>query len=495
MTDIVKSILSYNDKETLRLRVTELEAKETAVVKSIRDEKTKNKIYYFTRPNPPQEDLLNAWADTDLSVFTFTGGNRSGKTTIGCILAICTAIGAFPWNNRKIRFPHRKPRKIRIIGQDWESHIKTVVIPTLKEWWPDKRPFITKKNNVGAEHFWTDEQTGSTIEIMSNNQDADVHEGWNGDLIYYDEPPRREIRVANARGLVDRNGREVFCMTLLKEAWVDQDVIKATLEDGRPDPSIFNVHAEIYDNIGFGLTAEGVDLFAKKLKPEERDARLKGVPSYMSGLICPKFRRETHIKHPPKDIPLDWILDIAIDFHPSKEWAVLFRAIDSRNFHYIIDEIWEHGSWKAIGEKIVRKIKHYGLRVNNIIIDPLAKGDKNSDLHEESVYDKLYDLFSAYGYSLSVACKDKEGGIYTINDLLMTENEMPALFFYDRLRRTIMEIEGWMYDEKGKPVKDTDDMMENLYRLCLLNTIYEEPDDIDESDHQPPVAVNNVTGY
>ena len=70
---------------------------------------------------------------------------------------------------------------------------------------------------------------------MSNNQDSDVFEGWDGDLIVWDEPPKRNIRVACARGLIDREGRELYNMTLLKEAWISQEVIKATNEDGSPD--------------------------------------------------------------------------------------------------------------------------------------------------------------------------------------------------------------------------------------------------------------------
>lgn len=497
MTQSAKEILERDESESLRVRAMDLEAKETSVIRAIQKDKEENKIYHFRTPNPPQKELLDAWLDWYLKVFTFTGANRIGKTTIGTVLAYCTMFGFFPWSRQKMKFPHRKPRKVRYIGQDWEKHIMRVVTPALKEWWPKQRPLSIRKNNVGAEAFLVDEETGSSLEIMSNKQDADLHEGWEGDLIVYDEPPKRDIRVANARGLVDRNGRELFCMTLLKEAWVDQEVIKARLEDGAPDPTVFNVHGEIYDNVGFGLTQEGVELFSKKLKPEERDARLLGVPSYMSGLVLPQFSRQTHIlKSPPAKIPLDWILDIHIDFHPSKPWAVIFKAVDARGFHYIIDEIWDNGSWKAIGEETIRRIRATGCRVSNIIIDPLSKGDKNSDLNEESVFDKLHDLFYSYGYSLRTASKDKSGGIHIIQGLLITENKMPALFFFPNLKRTIMEIEGWMYDDKGIPLKENDDMVEGLYRLCLLDTQYEEMEDEDENDyHYQREEVNQITGY
>jgi hypothetical protein len=429
----------------------------------------------FRGMNPKQKLLFDAFRNPEYKVFTFTGGNRSGKTTSLVVYGICAMVGRWLWDGEPIKFGHGHPRKVRYVGQDWEKHIKTVVEPALKMWWPKGRKVKTTKNNVGVESLWLDEETGSTLEIMSNKQESDLHEGWDGDLVLYDEPPRREIRVANARGLVDRAGREVFGMTLLKEAWVDREVIKALMPDGSPDTSVFNVHAEIYDNLGFGLDKEGIDQFAKTLTEDEKEARLYGKPSYLSGLIYGKFSRATHVRKLGA-VPLDWIVDVSIDFHPSKPWAILFLATDKRGFKWVIDEIWQHGSWKVIGEEIVRRFKRYNYRVGTIIIDPLSKGDEQSDLHEESVYRKMQDFFRVYGYDLFTASKDKDGGIHMVNDLLMTENEMPALFFRSTLKRTIMEIEGYMIDPAtGRPSKEDDDFMENLYRLVLLGTEWYEP--------------------
>ena len=387
---------------------------------------------------------------------------------------------------------------MRLIGQDWEKHIKTVIEPALEEWWPQAYRVEKKKNNVGVNALWTDVKTKSTLEIMSNGTESELHEGWMGDLILYDEPPKRDIRVANARGLVDRQGREFFCMTLLKEAWVDREVIKARNPDGTPDRSVFNVHATSYDNIGYGITQDGLDQFAKTMRPEERDSRLNGIPSYMHGIVLPNFRRERNLRKRFK-VPLDWIVDVAIDFHPSKEWAVLFMATDGRGFKYLVDEIWSHGSWKTIGEDVVRKLKSYGCRVNNIIIDPLAKGDAQSDLAGESVFDKLATLFMAYGYCMMTASKDKENGIVMLNDLLFSQNEMPGLFVFDDLKRVPYEMEGWMYDDTGKPSKIEDDMVENLYRLVLLGTQYSPPGDDDDLNDRSRRGGNNgrnrITGY
>ena len=342
--------------------------------------------------NPLQAELLEAWGERVYKVFTYTGSNRLGKTTILVIIAISIMVGKWLWNGQKIWFPHRYSRKLRIVGQDWEKHIKAVLTPEIAKWWPKSRQMTPKKNQVGAVSLYTDEVTGSTLEIMSNKQEADLHEGWSGDFVGYDEPPKREIRVANARGLIDRLGRELFCMTLLKEAWVDREIIKARNKDGSPDMTVFNVHGEITDNVGFGITEEGVEQFAKTLTEDEKKARLKGIPSYRQGIIYKDFSRKKHLKKRFR-IPTHWIIDISIDIHPRERQAILFMATSPQNMRYLVEEVWEYGDGTWVGDEIVRRVNHSAYRVNEIIIDPLAKGDSNQDT---TTYKKIQNVLSRH---------------------------------------------------------------------------------------------------
>ena len=480
------------NKTQLKERLKALELKESKILASMVSYKEDNKLEFFTRPNPLQEKLLKAWDNPYYKVFTFTGGNRIGKTTIGAVLAQSTAFGEYLWNGKKLTFPHNKPRKIRYIGQDWERQIKAVVIPELEKWWPKNRPLKKKKNSQGVEALWTDVISGSTIEILSNGQESDLHEGWKGDLIIYDEPPRRDIRVANARGLVDRVGRELFCMTLLKEAWVDREVIRAVDENGRPDMTVFNVHGDIYANVGFGITEEGVKQFAKTLTDEEKDARLKGIPSYMSGLVYPQYDRKTHLIDRFK-VPIDWIVDIAIDIHPREKQAVLFCAVAPDGRKYLVNEIWGHGDGKWVGQEIMRCVKMNTYRIGTIIIDPLSKGDKNNS---NTVFGKVQLELWQYGYMLGTATKDKTSGILEIKNHLMGENKEPSLFIFNDMIRTIFEIEGYMYDKETQKPKDADDhMMENLYRLMLLNTEWTPVEFYEEEEGQDEYGRSAVGGY
>lgn len=402
----------------------------------------------------------------------FAGGMVHHNTTIGSIIAISTVAGEWPWNGKKLKFTHDLPRKVRYVGQGWESHIKTVVEPALKFWWPESYALTTKKNNQGIDATWQyHDDSGKlqgTIEIMSNSQDSSLFEGWHGDLIVYDEPPRREIRIAAARGLIDRNGRELFCCTLLSEAWLHREVIKAMLPDGSPDMTIYNISGDIYNNVGYGITQDGIDQFSKMLTDDEKQARIMGKPAYLSSLVCPKFSRMLHVKD-RFTVPLDALIDISIDWHPSKPLAVVFLATLKSGFKYVTDEIKFRGPSKSAAEEIVRVIRQRDYaRVNRVVIDPLSKSGEPNDTDTFSIFS---ETLAAYGYCLDVASKEKENGIAELNNLLWTENQTPALFFFKDCPWTIQEVEDMMYDpETFKPVKMNDDYFECLYRLCLMDT-------------------------
>lgn len=443
-----------------------------------------NKIYHFNgdlwKPNPAQVEILKAWDDKGKKVFSFCGANRIGKTTIGVVIAISVMAGKWLWSGEKIEFPHDMPRRVMYVGQGWETHIKTVVEPELRKLWPDCRKVEKKKNNQGVDAVWTDVETGSVLQVMSNNQESESFEGGQWDLIIWDEPPKRNNRIAGARGLVDRQGRELFVATLLTEAWINRDVIKARLPDGSPDTSVFNINADISVNVGYGLTQEGVDQFSKTLREKEREARLHGKPAFLGNLVLPEFNRDIHLKDRFK-VPLNWVVDVSIDFHPSKKWAVLFVATDPLNYHYAVDFIHENGNPKYIAEEIVRKAKNNNYFLRSITIDPLSKGDENAHCEAQTVYKIIETVLRAYNYKLETATKDKDNGISILNDWLMSENHMPSLFFFKDMGTVIEQVEDWMYDpDTLKPSKENDDFCEVLYRIALHCKKWRDPYDRDK---------------
>lgn len=439
------------------------------------------------------------------------GGLIHHNTTIGVVIGYSVMFGEWPWNGEKIPFPHDDPRLVLYVGQGWEAHIQKVVEPELMKWWPKQRGDIgkvTKKNNQGVRFLWEDPVTKSQLHVASNFQESDTFEGPPWDLIIYDEPPKRDNRVAAMRGLTDRAGRELFVMTMLKEAWIQREVIKARLENGSPDPSIFTVDGDIWDNVSRclvcggmilrlqrvetgnfvaicekcgpqikydhrGLTIEGVDQFSKGLKANERKARLGGRPSYMDNIVLPNFDRSRNVRPRIEKIPLSWIFDISIDFHPSKPWAVLFMGTDPMGFKYFTHWMSFNGGPNFAGDEIIKFANDHHMYINSITIDPLSKGDQNAHDEDEAstVFAKLEAKFESYGYTLEAASKDKTNGISMLNDLFFTENEMAALFVFDDLGTVIDQLENWMIDPVTLvPSKKEDEACELAYRLALKNT-------------------------
>ena len=143
-------VLPMDDPVARAALLEKIDFEEFKVRRRIEAEFEGNKLLYLPRkeewhiaegtghrgPNPKQQLIMAAWLDRSLKVFTYSGSNRSAKTTTWVWMAFATMFGEYPWDGTKLWFPHNKPRKVRVIGQDWEKHIKTVVEPALNEWWP-----------------------------------------------------------------------------------------------------------------------------------------------------------------------------------------------------------------------------------------------------------------------------------------------------------------------------------------------------------------------
>ncbi len=107
------------------------------------------------------------------------------------------------------------------------------------------------------------------------------------------------------------------------------------------------------------------------------------------------------------------------------------------------------------------------------LIDPLAATPNR--VTDITPLDEVLRL----GLAVMPATKDPYNGILKVKEFLTLRDraKQPILVFNSDLRRTLMEISrGYIWDgETNKPVKDKDDAMENLYRLCLQGLDYIEP--------------------
>jgi hypothetical protein len=329
--------------------------------------------------------------------------------------------------------------------------------------------YSTSKNNVGVESSWKF-KNGSEIELITNKQETQQHEGWHGHIVWADEPMDRDKYIANSRGLVDFNGIFLLTMTAVSQSWILDDIVL------NPDPTFAAVtEVPIYSNPH--INRDAIDSFASKLTENEKIARLQGGWLNLVGLVWKGFDKTKHIID-AFDVPTDWPVVPMIDHHPSTPNAIAYYAVDPFGRVYVVDETWGHMSAEQEGDDIIRHMTRNAWRIKDAFIDPLSKGDmayiKNLGIEGKDTFTKLRERLWHHGIELHVASKDKASGIRNVEDMLVGPNGMPTLFFFSSLNKIereghVWEIQRWTYDENNKP-KDADDhFMENLYRMTLTD--------------------------
>lgn len=416
----------------------------------------------FFRPLPYQKLLID-YLRAGKKRLLLQGGNQIGKTLTGANLVDSFVSGRQAWDGKKSIFGNR-PTKGRIICTDWEYHANGVIVPKLKEMLP-KGSYQTTKNNQGTEAFWTF-PNGSAFYLMTIKQDTQSHESATLDWVWGDEPMPQDKYSANCRGLVRQSG--IFLLTLTavgKESWMLDEI---ALNTGATYGCVTRVpmRANTY------LKEADIVQFEKDCPELEIPARIYGEWLQLTGKVVKTFNKEKHLVTPFK-IPTTWAVIPFIDIALNKPQAISFFAWDHLGREYVIDEIWDNLNPEEIAEAIVRKKieEHWNIQLCGI--DPLAKGDsayvRNRYGEVRDTYYIIQDILDEAGIELFAASKDKDSGIRNINASLIGVNNQPALFFFEgKTEKTLWQLQRWIYDDFGKPMKKDDDFPENLYRSTLL---------------------------
>lgn len=443
--------------------------------------KETRKIEFFKPIEPYQTKILEL-LHAGKKIITLQGANSIGKTVLGVNIIGSACLGIQPWD-KKDTIWGRKPVKCRILCSDWEKHAKDVIVPKLKEWLPLEE-YTTSKNNLSIESSW-EFKNKSTIEIVTGKQDTKDLEGWDGDIVWADEPFQRDKFVTLLRGL--RKAKEnledddpemgifLITMTAVKEAWMLDDIIRNTHKN-------YASVTEIPMNMNPYLSKDYQETYEASLKENEKIPRIMGGWINLIGLVWPGFKPEIHLID-DFQVPTDWPVVPMIDWHTNKPIAVSFYAFDLRDMIYLVDEIYRQGSAEEIGDEIIRRKKLNPWRIEDAFIDPLSKGDtayvKNMGIdYPTDTFNRMKEKLWKEGIELKVATKDKDSGIRNVEDRLKGLNGIPSLFFFRSLTNkikdegTIWEIQRWIYDENGKPKDENDHFMENLYRVTLTGIKY-----------------------
>jgi len=458
-------------------------------------------ICYYV-PNRVQHEF-HVSDKTNRAIFS---GNRLGKTTCSTVEACWHLMGDYPkWYPAKLR---RTPPVTGLVVTHDFKYIQKVTMPAFKKWMPKiaiKKWIREQGGIIGIEL-----NNGSMCDFMSTEQDAEKFEGKKWHFSIFDEPMPRDYWVAVKRGLVDYDGFTMVVMTPISQAW-----LKDAVEEGLKLGSWACFEGSIYDNsetAGGYLKGTAIKEFEDTLQPWERQARLFGQFSFLSGLRyknfadrdskwcntckarlplgiekCPTCQNKdlpefTNVV-PRRQLPANWPRYCAIDPHPRKEIAFLMVAVDPEGKLWLEHEIYSH----ELIEDFCKKIKALtvGKRIVWTLIDPIAVTE------DISTGINWLDMFRRSGVNCIEASKNREQGLSMVEGLLMPKKEAdgrwrPGLYIFNDLQRTQYEFthicwDDWTTskakdtkDEKQRTQKKYDDMLENLYRIVVKEPRYVE---------------------
>ena len=418
----------------------------------------------------------------------------------------------------------KPPLDLMLVGEDWKSHIGQTLIPEFKKWMPEGW-YTTKKNEQGVEYFWT-VYNKSTLTLMSYSQDVALFESFRKQGAGFDEPPPKDKYQAMSRGLLLDNGKTILSLTPLgdKSPWIlDEIVLSGRKDIGivkdlkiTDNPDLYKSDVDVLTELGLSdkQIAEFFDLllyddvekqtpvsdrghraekyleknvsiakyddfsklkilkFIKDIDPADVPPRVFGQFKSLVGRVLKQFDDNIHMIK-PFDVPTNWPVTVMIDFHLSKPQAVSYWAVNKQDVHYCIREVWKNLSAEEIADDIIRCLKGFAWKIENVFIDPLSKGDTSymKNMLGSNIRDSfsiIEEKLAEHGITLYVASKDKDSGIKNIQTWLKGVNGLPTCYLFDTCERHLYEVGRWVFDDQGKPSKDSDEhFMENWYRYTL----------------------------
>jgi hypothetical protein len=366
--------------------------------------------------------------------------------------------------------------------------------------------------------------------IMSYSQDDALFESFRAQGAIEDEPPPKSKHTALSRGLLLDNGKTLMSLTPLKEAWILDDIVLSGRRDIgvikdlmiTDNPDLYNSDLKVLGEMGLtkeqkqsffdlllyenkpkgkpvidkGRGAEkylekichydllklmnGLKIlkFIQDIDPSDVPPRVFGQFKSLVGRVLKEFEPDIHIVK-PFEVPTDWPVVPMIDFHLSTPQMISYWAVNKQDVHYCIGEKWENINGDEVADDIIRRKNKFSWNIHDVYIDPLSKGDtaymKNrigSDLKD--TYSIIEDKLAGHGITLHVASKDKDSGVKNLQSMLRGPNGLPTLYIFDTCDRFLYEVNRWVFDDEGKPIKENDHSMENAYRYSLVGNKYEE---------------------
>ena len=409
-------------------------------------------------------------------------GNRFGKTECSFVELHWHLTGEYPeWYPKNLRF--YGPIRARWACPDFEKGVGEIFQEKADNYMPWDHITKTTRNSRGfivKYHY----RNGSTLDIVTYEQDIMAFEGVSRDYVHFDEPPPRDKFIGSLRATVDRGGRMSLSLTPISEPWIYDELY---LNDKGLDIEV--ITGTIYDNEH--LTKANIKSFESMLSPEEKEARIYGKFLSLMGLVYKQLNRATHGKE-RFHIPPEWPRWHVIDPHDRKPHFCGWFAVDPTGDVYFYRFMKVLGTIQdaAIqirdaenGEHISRRLidPNFGLKVYGntglTVREEFAKAGRNIgfDLRYQPAEDNIEQghlkvkEYLRYDPDKDISLTNKPK-FYIFNDMLDVWHAF-GRYIYDEFKANSFEKA-----PKEKP-KDLYKDIPDIVRYCLMdNPVYHAPE-------------------
>ena len=353
----------------------------------------------------------SAFHKSDKKIRLLCTGNRFGKTHASVLEAIWIALGLHPY--KKILTPNRG----KMYGESFPVIMESLY-PKFLEWIPKSSLALKKPFTFNQMGYLTGVNfaNGSQIRIGSYDQEVGKAEGSNWHYVAFDEPPSRELYIANMRGLVDFGGYMWFSMTPLKEAWIFDELWQPGLLGEKEYIECFSGCSD--DNPY--IDKESLKLFISELTDRERETRYLGKFAKLIGLVIDTYNPEVSDIE-PFELNEDFAIFEGIDPHTSKPHCVLWKAVDKNGYRYACSELkFDRGVYDlgiAIAERR-RELTAHGAKIVRSVTDTSINTD---DMNKVNQYKTLKEALIDSGEQVMPKLAKKKDwvlpGIEKLRDL------------------------------------------------------------------------------
>lgn len=468
-------------RELLQRLSTNAEAK--ALLRLQAKKHKENHFISYWKPTPAQEKVFEAFTE-DVKIFGLLGGNRSGKTELGAVIAVAWLLGkeyfegTESWEFVKNLPIPPPPSNVWVVGLDYPTLRDVIFREKLRD--GRSHPGLIPKDDtivkkINESDFQIFLHNGSVLTGKSADSGREKFQGASVDLVWIDEEPEVDVFDEVYQRTIDCKGKILLTLTPLTDTasgvrtpWVF-DLYEDSMK-GSKDSKF--VQLSVLDN-PYVPDEEKEKLLAKWAGHVEEKARLYGSFVQRSGLVYNMWSPKLHMVE-PFVIPREWKRVVSLDPAATGTTAAVWGAFDENGNLFLYREYYDRD--KVVSEHAKGMLmRNAGEIVDIWLIDPKWGSQRAASDHKQN-----YLLYREAGIPVRLAEVDDTFGLNVsleyMNATVTAGSRHPKMFVFNDLHNFRYEVEHYVWDSfskgdmkglsKERPRKRHDHLCNAMQYLC-----------------------------